>query len=576
MEQDEQYHEASPAYYSTIIEWIKQHKPTKQQVHIHKVHLCKQLQIKHVPTDIDIYIHASKNDQQEIGKYIQTKPTRSLSGVTVIATMSMPSLCPHGACTFCPGGLGSVYGDTPMSYTGTEPSTMRGIRNEFDPYRIIFNRLQQYIILGQFPDKIEQIIMGGTFPSFDTNYQEQYVTYSYKAYNDFSELFFKDGEFLLDEFLSFFALPGKVGDPKRATIIKERILAKKNEKKTTLLDEQIKNETAVIRCIGLTIETKPDWSRTAHALTFLRFGCTRVELGVQTVYDEVLQTTNRGHTIEETTSAIAELKDLGFKINYHIMPGLPDITGQRISKEKDLASIHTIFTDEKYLPDMAKIYPCMVMPGTPLEKEYVNGTFSPLNTQEAADIICEAFRVVQPWCRIMRIQRDIPTKSTKAGVDRTNLRQYVDTLLVQRGIISQDIRAREPRFQTQEQEPQVTIRTYESSNGTEYFVSMESQTTLYGFCRMRFVRRSLHPQITQDTAIIRELHVYGNAVRIGTTQQGAVQHRGYGRILMSACEQIARENSKKRMLVISGVGVREYYKKIGYIPYGPYMGKELS
>jgi elongator complex protein 3 len=575
MDEQEQYHEASPVYYSTIIEWIKQQKPTKQQVHIKKVQLCKQLQVKHVPTDIDIYIHASKQDQQEIGTYIQTKPTRTLSGVSVIATMSMPSLCPHGACTFCPGGLGSVYGDTPMSYTGTEPSTMRGIRNEFDPYRIIFNRLQQYIILGQFPDKIEQIIMGGTFPAFDTAYQEQYVMYSYKAYNDFSELFFSNGEFLLDTFLAFFLLPGRVGDPQRAKIIKERILAKKAENIQTLEYEQERNETTIIRCIGLTIETKPDWARTSHALTFLRFGCTRVELGVQTVYNEILQATNRGHTIEETTESIAELKDLGFKINYHIMPGLPDITGERISKEKDLASIRTIFTDAKYLPDMAKIYPCMVMPGTPLEKEFKAGTFIPLSTHQAADIICEAFSVVQPWCRIMRIQRDIPTKSTTAGVDRTNLRQYVDMLLKERSIISQDIRAREPRFQKEEQQPQVTIRTYESSNGTEYFVSMETQKTLYGFCRMRFVKRSLHQQITTDTAIIRELHVYGSAVRIGTTQTNAVQHKGYGRILMQTCEQIAKEHGKKRMLVISGVGVREYYKKIGYSKYGPYMGKEL-
>jgi elongator complex protein 3 len=280
--------------------------------------------------------------------------------------------------------------------------------------------------------------------------------------------------------------------------------------------------------------------------------------------------------LRDTKESIAQLKDLGFKLNFHIMPGLPTPSGERISKERDLESIKTILTETEYQPDMIKIYPCMVMQGTPLEQTYKQGVFTPLSTEEAADIIAESFRYVQPWCRVMRIQRDIPTYSTTAGVSKTNLRQYVDVLLKQRGIVSQDIRAREPRDQKLTSQPSIVVRTYPASNGTEYFISLETEQTLFGFARLRFVGSSIHPLIPTNAALLRELHVYGHTVRIGTKDTQAIQHQGFGKQLMRKAEEICKEHGKSKLLVISGVGVREYYKKIGYNKEGPYMVKYFT
>ncbi|MFT4312524.1 MAG: tRNA uridine(34) 5-carboxymethylaminomethyl modification radical SAM/GNAT enzyme Elp3 [Candidatus Woesearchaeota archaeon] len=566
------------AYFSHICSWILQAKPTKRQLHEQKIKLCHQYAVKRVPTDIEIYIRAPEQQAIELKPYLQTKPGRTSSGVAVIATMSMPSLCPHGACTFCPGGLGSPYGDTPMSYTGTEPSTMRAKRNEYDPYRIIFNRLQQFILLGQHPDKCEQIIQGGTFPSFSQEYQEHYVYYSFKAYNDFSRLFFDEkGLLRLEFFKEFFELPGSIKDTDRQQRIKEKILSVKEQNATTTLEqEQVKNETTPIRCIGLTIETKPDWGLQEHGLEFLRLGATRVELGVQTIYDDILQSVNRGHTIEQTHQSVSELKDLCFKLNFHLMPGLPKTNGVRIERERDIYAMRAIFEDENYRPDMIKIYPCMVMPGTPLEKTWKDGVFKPLTTQEAADIIVEIYRYVPEYCRIMRVQRDIPTFSTTAGVDRTNLRQYVDKLAKERSIVSRDIRAREIMRDHVYDQPTIVVRSFRANGADEFFISMEANDRLFGFCRLRFAPRSLHPSIDEHTGLIRELHVYGVAVKIGDQDSEKVQHRGFGKQLMQKAEEICQEHNKKKVVVISGVGVREYYRKIGYEREGPFMVKFLN
>jgi elongator complex protein 3 len=563
------------AYMQELYDWILKHKPTKDQLHHKKLDLCKKYKRKTVPTDIELYMSAPSELVAQLKPYVSSKPIRTSSGVAVIATMSMPSLCPHGSCTFCPGGLGSPYGDTPMSYTGTEPSTMRAIRNEYDPYRIIFNRLQQYILLGQHPDKCDQIVQGGTFPSFPVDYQEHYMYYSFKAYNDFSREFFDEhGEFKLEHFKAFFELPSDPHDIERANRIKEKILTLKEKNTRSLEEEQVANETAAIRCIGLTIETKPDWGFAEHGHEFLRLGATRVELGVQTIYDDILAAVNRGHTIAETYKSIEELKDLAFKLNFHIMPGLPTPQRNRIDRDRDIASIRAMFEDDHFKPDMIKIYPCMVMPGTPLEREWKEGKFIPLSTEEAADIIVEGYRFVPEWCRIMRVQRDIPTYSTTAGVSKTNLRQYVDELALARGVVSRDIRAREIMQEEIVGEPQIVVRRYTASHGVEYFISVEANDKLLGFCRMRYPHNALRSEITPKSALIRELHVYGQAVPIGQHSNKA-QHKGFGRQLMERAEEISRTEGRDKMIVISGVGVREYYRKLGYEREGPYMCKLL-
>jgi elongator complex protein 3 len=515
------------SFYTEIIEWIKEEKPDKIKLSKHKKDLCKKYKIKDIPTDINIYLNATSEDAKIIRSYLQTKPMRTGSGVAVIATMTKPINCPHGSCIYCPGGIDSFFGNTPKSYTGKEPSTMRGIRNDYDPYRIVFNRLEQYVVIGQNPDKVDQIIMGGTFTAFPKNYQHDYVYYSFKAYNDFSNMFFINGELDIDKFKEFFELPGDINDSGRKDRIREKILQLKNRDVKTLEAEQKDNEDSSIRCIGLTIETKPDWAFADKGIEMLNLGTTRIELGIQTVYDEILRYINRGHGAEDAKRAIADLRDLGFKLNFHMMPGLPDIDGKRISKEKDIQSLREIFSNPDYRPDMLKIYPCMVMPGTVLEKSFKERKFIPLSTEDAADIIVEMKKVVPEWVRIMRVNRDIPTYATTAGIGRTNLRQYVEQLAKEKGVKCKCIRCREVGHVLLEKntslgEVKIIVREYDASNGKEYFISAEDveNDIIFGYCRLRFPPRSLHPSITLNTAIIRELHVYGQGIRTTTLSEG--------------------------------------------------------
>ncbi|HIH32409.1 TPA: tRNA uridine(34) 5-carboxymethylaminomethyl modification radical SAM/GNAT enzyme Elp3 [Candidatus Woesearchaeota archaeon] len=570
------------SFYQEIISWIKEAKPDKLTVSKKKRELSKKYKVL-IPTDIAIYLNATQEDAKIIRNYLQTKPTRTGSGVAVIATMTKPINCPHGSCIYCPGGLNSFFGDVPKSYTGKEPSTMRGIRNDYDPYRIIFNRLEQYIVIGQNPDKVDQIVMGGTFTAFPKKYQHEYIYYSFKAFNDFSRLFFVNGELDIDKFKEFFELPGDINDLDRKQRIKEKILAIKEINAKTLEEEHKDNEDSSIRCIGLTIETKPDWAFADKGIELLNLGTTRIELGIQSVYDDILRFINRGHGAEDAKKAIADLRDLGFKLNFHMMPGLPDIDGKRVNKEKDIESLQEIFSNPEYKPDMLKVYPCMVMPGTELEKKYKEGTFEPLSTEQAAEIIVEMKKIVPEYCRIMRIQRDIPTYVTTAGVGRTNLRQYVDELAKQKDIKCRCIRCREVGHILHKEnikigEIKILIREYEASNGKEFFISAEDveNDILMGYCRLRFPPRSLHPSITPDTAIIRELHIYGTAIAIGTYDKNATQHKGLGKKLLMKAEEIALSHDKNKMIVISGVGVRKYYEKFGYERDGPYMSKILT
>jgi elongator complex protein 3 len=564
-------------YFSEVIDWIKENKPSKKDLAKYKLVLCKKHKRKKIPTDIEIFLRASPKDADKIRSYVETKPVRTGSGVAIVATMTKPFNCPHGSCTFCPGGLKSHFGDTPKSYTGKEPSTMRGKRNNYDAYRIVFNRLEQYAVIGQNADKVDQIIMGGTFCAFPKFYQQEFVYNSFKAYNDFSKIFYdKEGNFKLNEFKDFFELPGDINDSQRALRLKEKILELKEENKTSLEEQHEYNEkNSFVKCIGLTVETKPDWGFKEHGLKCLELGATRIELGIQTVYDDILQRVNRGHTIEDSKKSIADLRDLGFKLNFHMMPGLPDKNGEVIEREKDIASIKEIFTNPDFMPDMLKIYPCMVMPGTQLLEDYEKGIFTPLTTKEAADRIVEGFKYIPHWCRVMRVQRDIPTYATTSGVDRTNLRQYVDILAKERGVKLNDIRAREVRGEKISSKPKIKVTSFEASNGQEFFISAEADDKLIGFVRLRIPPRSLHEAITKTSALIRELHVYGSAVSIGDVDEEKSQHKGIGKQLMSKAEEIAKENQRDKMVVISGVGVRGYYRKLGYEKEGPYMTKKL-
>ncbi len=526
-----------------------------------KVKLSQKYGLNKVPSDVEVFLRT--------GIKLTTKPMRTMSGVSPLALMTAPFACPHGKCVYCPGGPGSVFGDVPQSYTGREPSTMRGIRNMYDPYLIVFNRLEQFIATGHFPEKTEVIVQGGTFPALPWEYQEGFITYALKAMNDFGEKFYGDG-IRFDEFLSFFELPGEIGDKQRIAHIHEKELQLKG--KSALEVEQQRNEKARIRCVALCVETKPDWCFESHIDGMLRLGTTRVEMGVQCLREAVMKSTHRGHTLQDAVKATRLMRNSLLKVGYHMMPGLPGMT-----KEMDLEDYKELFTNPDYMPDAIKIYPTTVMKGTGLYGIWKAGKYVPLSSEDAADIIVEAKSHVPKWCRIMRVQRDIPSTVIDAGPNMTNMRQLVEQKLKEKGLKCRCIRCREPKDKQIDWSSVKLLREdYNASGGKEVFLSFEDikNDLLLGFCRLRIVPESHRGEISKNSAGIRELHVYGQAVPLG--ESGEVQHRGLGKSLMVEAERISKDEFNcRKMLVISGVGAREYYYKLGYGKDGPYVSKWL-
>ncbi len=562
-------------YLSEFLIFLKENEEnlSKEVIAKEKRRLCTLHNLRDVPTDIEILTNLDEKELSFAKRFLLTKPVRSGSGVTVVAIMTRPSRCPHGRCTYCPGGPGSAFGDVPQSYTGNEPASMRAARAKYDAYLQVFSRLEQLLVSGHDPQKVELIIMGGTFPAEEEAYQERFITDAFQAMNDFSREFYsEDGSLRLERFKAFFGLPGSVKDAERVADVTRRITALHAARTQTLEEAQLENETAAIRCVGLTIETRPDYGRVAQGNQLLKLGCTRVELGVQTLNDEALRRVHRGHDVAESAASIADLRDLGFKLNFHMMLGLPTMT-----PAADLSVHRQLFEDERFKPDMLKLYPCMVMKGTPLYEEYKAGKFTPLDTATAAELIAKIMAIVPRYCRVMRVQRDIPTPVTEAGVDRTNLRQLVDERMRVLGLESKDIRAREigKRPITK---AVLNVIGYDASGGEEFFISIDdpNQDALIGFCRLRFPARQLREEFDVRTAIVRELHVYGKQAGIGVVGiAGSAQHKGFGSQLLHVAERIAREHGKRKLLVISGIGVREYYRKLGYERDGPYMAKAL-
>lgn len=554
-------------FYRDLIESITSKKiNTPQGVIKIRQSLARKHNVSKLPSFIQILLNARSEEFPKLG-FLKTKPTRTISGVAPMAIMTYPRKCDHGTCTFCPGGPGSFFGDVPQSYTGNEPASMRAKRNNYDPYLQIFNRLEQYILLNHVPEKVELIIMGGTFTSYPAIYQEEFVTYALKAMNDFSEMFLsQDLDFI--SFRNFFELPADIGDKERILKMQSKILEFKG--KSTLGEEQLRNEKARIRCCVLNIETKGDKCKPEHITQALNLGVTRVELGVQSLNNEVLRLTNRGHTVEDSAKASQLLKDSFLKCCYHMMIGLPGS-----SKGEDLNNFREIFSNQDYMPDALKIYPCMVMPGTALHHQYQKGRFSPLSTEEAASLTVELKKYIPRYSRVMRIVRDIPTRVTVDGVNITNFRQYVQEIMKKKEIKCECIRCREPKNKAVNWDKVKLNRLdYESSNSWEIFLSFDDikSDVLIGFLRMRIPYQPFRHEITENSAGIREVHCYGSATPLGS--EGTVQHRGFGKMLVNEAERIAKEEfDAKKLLVISGIGTREYFAKIGFKKDGVYMSK---
>jgi elongator complex protein 3 len=457
------------------------------------------------------------------------KSTRTISGVTPVAVMTRPAPCP-GRCVYCP-----TFAAMPQSYTPESPAVLRGIECQFDAVKQVKVRLRSLADMGHPIDKIELIIMGGTFPATPKEYQYQFV---------------KD---------CFDALNGAVS--------------------ATLAEAKKLNETAACRCVGLCIETRPDYCREEEVKRMLEFGTTRVEIGVQTLDDDIYRLVNRGHLIAEVVTATALLKNYGFKVHYHWMPGLPGST-----PEHDLAMSKQLFEDPRFRPDGLKIYPTMVVAGTELEKWFNEGRYVPYNNSTLLDLVADIKAIVPKYVRISRVLRDIPVKFIVAGY-KDSLRGPVKKMMQAKGLECHCIRCREYGHRIAEGwkpgEPVLKRMDYEASGGNEIFLSFEDEReTLFGLLRLRIQTGAIPLtglKNTTPTAIIRELHVYGAEVALKNQSPDSAQHKGLGKALIKEAERIAREEFKApQMLVLSGVGAREYYRaEFGYSAAGDYMGKRL-
>jgi len=509
---------------------------TKQLLARIKRELCKGS--KHFPQDWEILEALPDHVRKKILPYIRSKPVRTISGIAVVAVMTKPLPCP-GNCIYCPGGVGSAIGDTPKSYTGHEPAARRGARFNYDPFKQVRYRIQQYEALGHVPQKISVIVMGGTFIAAPEEYKEYFMRGIY-----------------------------------------EGILGQKYPD-LSLEELQRKLETSKYRLVELTFETRPDYCFEKHVDEMLKYGATRVEIGVQTLDEEILKLIQRGHGVEEIRKAFQIARDAGLKICAHIMPQLPGST-----PEKDFEIFMRLFEDPDFRPDMLKIYPTIVVKGTKLYEMWKKGEYEPYPDDVLIDLIAKMKKEVPPWVRIQRVQRDIPLYMTEAGVPCGNLRQVVKEYMKKRGWRCRCIRCREvghamlrgiiPR----EEDIRLIIRKYEASGGEEVFISFEDirNDLIVGFIRLRKPSEKAHrPEIDQNTTIIRELHVYGPLVPLRERSKMAFQHKGYGRRLLTEAERIAiEEYDAKKMIIISGIGVREYYYRFGYKREGPYVSKRLS
>ena len=493
-----------------------------------KIRASEKYGIAGVIRNSDVLRCIPEGKRRKFAEFLRIRPMRTISGVNVIAVMTKGD-CP-GRCIYCPRGE-----NAPKSYTGREPAAMRAIQNEYDPLRQVDSRVRQLEEIGHKVSKCELIIMGGTFNSMPQEYQQWFVKRCFDALNGVES--------------------------------------------KTLEEAQLANENAVRRMVGLTIETRPDWAGRKEVDELLRYGTTRIELGVQTLDDEVYRKVKRGHGVKEVAEATRVCKDSLLKVLYHMMPGL------FAEKKDDIRNFKNLFEDRRFRPDMLKIYPCLVMEGTELHKLWMDGKFKPYSTEEAAEVIAEAMKFVPRYVRVMRVQRDIPSHLIADGVRKSNLRQLVEQKLVKDGRRCECIRCREIGYRIMKDgiEPELdSIKLnrmdYDASEGKEIFLSFDEvkHDALLGFLRLRIPSEKTHRKELKGAAGVRELHVYGEMLPVGEKRVKEFQHMGLGTKLLEEAEKIAKEEFDCRKLaVISGVGVRNYYFKLGYKRDGPYVSKKL-
>lgn len=529
---------------SEIIQELVQAHNDKRNVNLNRVKydVSARYGLKSQPKLVDIIAAIPPQFKQILLPKLKAKPVRTASGIAVVAVMCKPHRCPHinytgNICVYCPGGPDSDFEYSTQSYTGYEPTSMRAIRARYDPFLQTRHRVEQLKQLGHDVDKIEFIVMGGTFMSLPESYRDYFIRNLHDA------------------------LSGHT---------------------SANVDEAVKySERSKTKCIGITIETRPDYCLQRHLTDMLRYGCTRLEIGVQSVYEDVARDTNRGHTVQAVCETFHIAKDCGFKVVTHMMPDLPNV-----DFERDVLQFVELFKNPSFRMDGLKIYPTLVIRGTGLYELWKTGRYKSYPPALLVDLIAKIFSLVPPWVRIYRVQRDIPMPLVSSGVENGNLRELALARMKDLGLVCRDIRTREVGIQEIHHKVvpyhiELVRRDYVANGGWETFLAYEDpqQDILIGLLRLRKCtpEQTYRPELLgQQCSIVRELHVYGSVVPVHSRDPSKFQHQGFGTLLMEEAERIAKEeHCSKKIAVISGVGTRNYYRKLGYELDGPYMSRML-
>ncbi|KAK9412251.1 elongator complex protein 3 [Crotalus adamanteus] len=493
------------------------------------------------PRLVDIIAAVPPQYRKVLVPKLKAKPIRTASGIAVVAVMCKPHRCPHinftgNICIYCPGGPDSDFEYSTQSYTGYEPTSMRAIRARYDPYLQTRHRVEQLKQLGHSIDKVEFIVMGGTFMALPEEYRDYFIRNLHDA------------------------LSGHTSNN---------------------VAEAVKySERSLTKCIGITIETRPDYCLKRHLSDMLSYGCTRLEIGVQSIYEDVARDTNRGHTVKAVCESFHLAKDAGFKVVAHMMPDLPNM-----GLERDINQFVEFFENPAFRPDGMKLYPTLVIRGTGLYELWKTGRYKSYPPSTLVDLVARILALVPPWTRVYRVQRDIPMPLVTSGVEHGNLRELALARMKDLGTECRDVRTREVGIQeihhkVRPYQVELVRRDYVANGGWETFLAYEDpqQDILIGLLRLRKCSEdTFRPELKGGVSIVRELHVYGSVVPVSSRDPSKFQHQGFGMLLMEEAERIAKEeHGSWKIAVISGVGTRDYYRKIGYGLEGPYMMKRLD
>ncbi|MEM3693555.1 MAG: tRNA uridine(34) 5-carboxymethylaminomethyl modification radical SAM/GNAT enzyme Elp3 [Candidatus Bathyarchaeia archaeon] len=507
--------------------------PTRKELEKIRLEVCRELGSDKIPGNAELIKFLSPS-QEGLLRLLVRRRVRTSSGICVVAVMTKPFPCPLSEpCIYCPGGPKK---GVPQSYTGHEPAAMRGVQNRFSPYRQVKSRLKQLVAIGHRVDKVELIILGGTFTAMPPWYQRWFI--------------------------------------------KRCLDALSGEDSKSLKEAKMKASKASIKNSGITIETRPDWCRRRHVDRLLYLGVTRVELGVQTIYDDIYEFVGRGHKVKEVIQATRTARDAGLSLCYHLMLNLPGS-----NPERDFEMFIKVFEDPAFRPDAIKVYPCLILAGTKLYDLWLKGSYKPYDLETLLDLLSKAFSLVPPYVRVQRVQRDIPRPLIEAGCIKGNLRELVEKRMFKQGLRCRCIRCREvgllglkDSISLREEDLRLLRQEYEASDGLEFFLSFEEPTKdiLVAYLRLRKPSEKVWRRELSNAAVVRELHVCGPMVPVGHKSEDGWQHKGYGKRLLKEAEAIAsNELGCRRIAVLSALGVREYYRRQGYRLEGAYMVKDL-